>query len=67
MPVYLYDVPGMREDLREGMTALSASISAVHASQVEGTETVLVSFDSEQCRYTLHIQPQHHQRSLCSY
>lgn len=36
----------MHEDLREGMTALSASISAVHASQIEGTATVLVSFES---------------------
>ena len=59
--LHIYDVSGMRQDLREGMTTLSASISAVHASQVEGTETVLVSFDSEQCRNTLHIQTQHQQ------
>lgn len=48
-------VSGMHEDLGEGMTALSASISAVHASQVRGTATVLVSCESRisWCVYTV--------------
>ena len=36
----------MHEDLREGMTAFTASISAVHASQVEGTEAVKASVNA---------------------
>lgn len=40
-------LPGMHQDLSDGMAALSASIGALNANQVKGTETiVLVSFKS---------------------
>ena len=42
----------MHEDLREGMAALTASISAVHESQVEGAEAVKASFDGQVCNST---------------
>lgn len=45
LPFVVVVVSGVRQDLREGMAALTYSISAVHDNQLKGTETVLVRFE----------------------